>query len=52
VEAKVGMTGETFGFEGRWAPVRFEAILTYIAQDNRFGNAFVAHAAVTVPFEY
>ena len=52
VEAKVGMLGETFGLSGRWAPVRFEAILMYIAQDNRFGNAFVAHAAVTVPFEY
>ena len=52
VEAKVGMFGETFGLSGRWAPVRFEAILSYIAQDNRFGNAFVAHAAVTLPFEY
>lgn len=52
VEAKVGMLGETFGLSGRWAPVRFEAILMYIAQDNRFGNAFVAHAAVTLPFEY
>jgi Protein of unknown function (DUF3570) len=52
VEAKVGMTGETFGLTGRWAPVRFEAILTYIVQDNRFGNAFVSQAAVTLPFEY
>lgn len=52
VEAKLGMMGETFGLTGRWAPVRFEAILSYIAQDNRFGNAFVAHAAVTVPLEY
>jgi len=52
VEAKVGMLGETFGLSGRWAAVRFEAILQYIAQDNRFGNAFVAHAAITLPFEY
>jgi hypothetical protein len=52
VEAKLGMLGETFGLTGRWSPVRFEAILMYIAQDNRFGNAFVAHLAVTMPFEY
>jgi len=52
VEAKIGMFGETFGLSGRWAPVRLEAILSYIAQDNRFGNAFVAHAAITLPFEY
>ncbi|HLL22601.1 MAG TPA: DUF3570 domain-containing protein [Kofleriaceae bacterium] len=52
VEAKFGILGETFGLSGRWAPVRIEAILTYIAQDNRFGNAFVANAAVTLPFEY
>jgi len=52
VEAKVGMLGETFGLTGRWAPVRVEAILMYVAQDNRFGNAFVAHAAITLPFEY
>jgi hypothetical protein len=52
VEAKVGMMGETFGLSGRWSAVRFEGIMMYIAQDNRFGNAFVFHAAVTLPFEY
>ena len=52
VEAKLGIFGETFGLSGRWAAVRFEAILMYIVQDNRFGNAFVTHAAVTLPFEY
>ena len=52
VEAKLGMLGETFGLSGRWSAVRFEGILSYIAQDNRFGNAFVAHAAVTMPIEY
>ncbi len=52
VEAKLGMLGETFGLTGRWAPVRFEAILSYTAQDNRFGNAFVGQFAATLPLDY
>lgn len=52
LEAKLGVLGETFGFEGRWAGARFEGILEYIIQNNRFGNAVVAHAALTLPFEY
>ncbi len=52
LEAKLGMLGETFGLEGRWAGARIEGILEYIVQNNRFGNAVVAHAALTVPFEY
>jgi len=52
LEAKLGILGETFGLEGRWAGARFEGILEYIIQHNRFGNAVVAHAALTVPFEY
>jgi hypothetical protein len=51
-EAKLGVIGETFGLEGRWAGARIEGILEYIVQHNRFGNAVVAHAALTVPFEY
>jgi len=52
IEAKLALYGETFGFEGRWAGARFEGILEYIVQNNRFGNAVVAHAALTLPFEY
>lgn len=52
MEAKLGILGETFGLEGRWAGARFEGILEYIVQHNRFGNAVVAHAALTLPFEY
>jgi hypothetical protein len=52
MEAKLGMMGETFGLTGRWAGARFEGILEYIIQNNRFGNAVVAHASLTVPFEY
>jgi len=52
LEAKLGMLGETFNFTGRWADARIEGILEYIVQHNRFGNAVVAHASLTVPFDY
>jgi hypothetical protein len=52
MEAKLGMLGEVFGLEGRWAGARFEGILEYVVQHNRFGNAVVAHASLTLPFEY
>lgn len=51
-EAKLGVLGETFGMSGRWAGARFEGILTYVAQYNRFGNAVIAQAALTVPLSY
>ncbi|HUS27739.1 MAG TPA: DUF3570 domain-containing protein [Kofleriaceae bacterium] len=52
MEAKLGILGETFGLNGRWAGARIEGILEYIVQNNRFGNAVVAHASLTVPFDY
>ena len=52
IEAKLGLLGETFDLGGRWAGTRFEGILEYIVQHNRFGNAVVAHVAITVPFDY
>lgn len=52
LEAKLGVTGEAFGAEGRWAGARFEGILQYALLHQRFGNAIVAHLALTVPFEY
>jgi hypothetical protein len=52
LEAKLAILGEVFGLEGRWAGARFEGILEYIVQNNRFGNAVVAHAALSLPFEY
>jgi hypothetical protein len=51
-EAKLGILGDTFGLDGRWAGARIEGILEYIIQNNRFGNAVVAHASLTVPFDY
>jgi hypothetical protein len=50
IEAKLGVLGETFDLGGRWAGARFEGLLQYTVQGNRFGNAIVAHFALTVPF--
>jgi hypothetical protein len=52
LEAKGGVLGEAIGLPGRWAAVRFEGMLEYTVQHNRFGNAVVAHAAFTLPFDY
>jgi hypothetical protein len=52
LEAKLGVLGEVFELPSRWAGARFEAIIQYVVQNNRFGNAIVAHAAFTVPLLY
>jgi hypothetical protein len=52
LEAKLGVLGEAFELDGKWAGARFEGVLEYIIQHNRFGNAVVAHVALTVPFDY
>ncbi len=52
MEAKLGIYGAAFGLEGRWARARFEGVLQYILQYNRFGNAIVAHLGITVPLSY
>jgi hypothetical protein len=52
LEAKGGVLGEAIRLPGRWAAVRFEGMLEYTVQHNRFGNAVVAHAAFTLPFDY
>jgi hypothetical protein len=52
MEAKLGVIGDAFGLGGRWAATRFEGILEYSVQHNRFGNAVIAHVAVTIPFDY
>jgi hypothetical protein len=52
MEAKLGIFGEAFDLHGRWAGARFEGILEYIIQHNRFGNAVEAHVALTLPFSY
>jgi hypothetical protein len=52
LEAKLGMLGEAFDLRGRWAGARIEGILEYVVQHNRFGNAAIAHVALTIPFAY
>jgi len=52
LEAKLGVLGEAFELTGRWAGARLEGILEYSIQNNRFGNAVIAHVALTIPFEY
>jgi hypothetical protein len=52
LEAKLGVLGEAFELGGRWAGARFEGILEYTIQNNRFGNAVIAHVALTLPFTY
>jgi len=52
MEAKLGVLGEAFELKGSWAGARFEGILEYAVQHNRFGNAVIAHVALTLPFSY
>ncbi len=52
IEAKLGILGSAFELEGKWGVARFEGVLQYVVQYNRFGNAIVAHVGVTVPFDY
>ncbi|HEY1811842.1 MAG TPA: DUF3570 domain-containing protein [Kofleriaceae bacterium] len=52
MQAKLGVAGAEFGFGGNWAAARFEGILSYIIQHNRFGNAGEAQFAITYPFNY
>ena len=52
MEAKLGVLGEAFELPGRWAGARFEGILEYTVQHNRFGNAVIAHVAITIPIVY
>lgn len=51
VEAKAGILGSALGLQ-RWAAIRLEGILEYAIQHNRFGNAVVAHVALSIPFSY
>jgi hypothetical protein len=52
MQAKLGIFGEAFGLDGRWAGARFEGIMEYVIQHNQFGNAVVAHVALTLPISY
>jgi hypothetical protein len=51
-EGKLGVMGEQFELTGLLAGARFEGMFEYDIQHNRFGNAVVAHVALTLPFRY
>ncbi len=40
------------GVHGDWSRARAELLAEYIVQDNDFGNAVQAQAALTIPFDY
>lgn len=51
--AKLEVVGQALGWtEGRIATTRGQIVIEYVAQGNSFGNAVVAHAALTIPFDY
>jgi len=52
IEFRVGTLLGALGVPGNLADARAEVIVEYIAQSSSFGNAGVAHVALTVPFEY
>ena len=52
IGVKFGVIGHVLGFTGRLEDARGELTLEYLDQNNRFGNAVTAHAALTMPFEY
>lgn len=52
IGVKFGVLGRVLGFGGRLEEARGELTLEYLDQNNRFGNAVTAHAALTMPFEY
>jgi hypothetical protein len=52
IEITFGAAGRVFGLGGILGEARGELMFEYVAQDNRFGNAVIAHAAMSVPFEY
>ncbi|MBK7540012.1 MAG: DUF3570 domain-containing protein [Myxococcales bacterium] len=52
LEAKLALLGAVLGFSGTLGEARGELILQYVDQNNRFGNAITAQAALTLPFEY
>jgi Protein of unknown function (DUF3570) len=52
LEGKLAMPGSVLGFGGVLGEARGELLLQYINQRNRFGDAFAAQVALTLPFSY
>lgn len=52
VGAQLEVAGEALGLTGPTATTRGQLVLEYVDQNNRFGNALIAHVALILPFEY
>lgn len=52
IAASFETSGYVMGFTGWIGDLRGQIVIEYVDQNNRFGNALVAHAALTVPFQY
>lgn len=52
IGAQLEMLGSVIGFTGTLGDTRGQIVIEYVDQNNRFGNALVAHASLTVPFSY
>lgn len=50
--AQLEVAGEALGLTDRLGATRAQIVIEYIVQSTAFGNAVVAHAALTVPIEY
>ena len=50
--AQLEVAGEAVGLAGRLGEVRGQLVIEYVDQNNRFGNALVAHAALIIPISY
>ncbi|HVK78707.1 MAG TPA: DUF3570 domain-containing protein [Kofleriaceae bacterium] len=50
--ARFAIAGAALGFGGLLGAMTGELVIEYVAQDNAFGNAGIAHAALTIPFGY
>lgn len=50
--AQLEMAGSVIGFTGFLGETRGQIVFEYVDQDNRFGNAVVGYASITVPLTY
>lgn len=49
---RLEVAGGALGLGGRLEAARGEAVVEYVVQNNRFGNALVSYVALVLPFEY
>ena len=49
---RLEVAGGALGLGGRLEAARAEAVVEYVVQNNRFGNALVSYVALVLPFEY